>query len=85
MAISSSCPGARIIKEPKPRYAICPHCKTEVEIWTDEFRARCTNCKAWVYIQQGATCLDWCAKAQECVGASALAAYKRARMTDDKG
>ena len=75
----TSCPGARVIKEPQPLYAICPHCKTELEMWTDEFRTRCTKCDAWVYRQLGATCLDWCAKAQECVGAPALEAYQSAR------
>jgi len=75
----SSCPGASTIKELCPRYIRCPHCKTEVEIWSDEFRARCPTCQAWVYAEQGVTCLDWCAKAAECVGAATLAAYRRAR------
>lgn len=77
-----SCPGARLIKEARPEYIRCPHCSHETEIWTDEFRVRCGQCKAWVYRQQSATCLDWCAQAEKCVGSSALAAYRKARKRD---
>jgi len=74
-----SCPGARSLKDIRPEYVRCPHCQTEVEIWTDEYRARCPTCHAWVYREQGLTCLDWCAEAERCVGAARLAAYRRAR------
>ncbi|MHB1294283.1 MAG: hypothetical protein ACYC4R_04715 [Anaerolineae bacterium] len=74
-----SCPGAKTVKEPRPGYVRCPHCRTEVEIWSDEIRARCEGCHAWVYTERGASCLDWCAKARECVGASAYEAYQRAK------
>jgi len=77
--MSNSCPGARMIREPRPEYVLCPHCQSEVEIWSDEFRARCGHCKAWVFREQGATCLDWCKQAEQCVGAAALASYRRAR------
>ena len=77
--MNKSCPGSRAIKEAAPSYMVCPHCQNEVEIWTDEYRVRCGRCKAWVFRTQGATCLDWCAKAQECVGAQALAAYQQAK------
>lgn len=75
----NSCPGSRLIKEARPEYVRCPHCQQEVEIWSDEFRSRCNHCKAWVYREQGATCLDWCKGAEQCVGPAALAAYRRAR------
>jgi len=77
--MDQSCPGAKSLKEPRPEYVRCPHCHEEVEVWTDEFRARCGRCHAWVYRQQGTTCLDWCAKAEACVGAAALATYRQAR------
>ena len=79
-----SCPGARKTREPRPEYVRCPHCQNEVEIWTDEYRARCEGCDALVYRWQGATCLDWCAKAEECVGSSAFAGYKRARGASER-
>ena len=75
----NSCPGSRTIKEARPEYLRCPHCRTEIEVWSDEYRARCPDCQAWVYRNQGATCLDWCAKAEECVGSATLGAYNRAR------
>lgn len=78
-----SCPGASSIKEIRPFYVQCPHCQTEVEVWSDEFRARCPTCKAWVYAKQSTTCLAWCAQAEACVGAAALAAYRRARKRED--
>lgn len=77
--MDGSCPGARRFKEVTPEMIRCPHCHTEVEIWSDEFRARCENCHAWVYRSMGASCLDWCAQAEKCVGAATLAAYRRAR------
>jgi hypothetical protein len=78
VTMSQSCPGARLIKEPRPEYVRCSHCQNEVEMWSDEFRVRCTTCQAWVYREAGASCLDWCAQAEQCVGAAALAAYRRA-------
>ena len=77
--MNKSCPGARLIKEARPEYVRCPHCQEEVEVWSDEFRARCPQCDVWVYRSQGPTCLDWCASAKECVGAATLAAYQRVR------
>ena len=72
-----SCPGASVVKALQPYEVACPHCGTTVEVWSDEFRARCPSCSAWVYRERGATCLDWCAQAEQCVGTAALAAYRR--------
>lgn len=77
--LARNCPGSRLVQEPRPEYVRCPHCGEECEIWTDEYRARCPRCNTWTYRTQGATCLDWCAKAEECAGSSALASYLRAR------
>lgn len=75
----SGCPGAQLIKEARPDYVRCPHCKNEIEMWTDEYRVRCTVCQAWVYRDQGTTCLDWCKQAEQCVGAAALANYRKGK------
>ena len=77
--MNKSCPGATFIKDARPEFIRCPNCQNEDEVWSDEFRARCGQCKAWVYRQQGASCLDWCSQAESCVGASTLAAYRRAK------
>ncbi len=73
-----ACPGARVVREPTPEDVTCPHCGHEVEIWSDEARARC-RCGAWVYRDQGVSCLDWCASAERCVGAEELARYRASR------
>ena len=79
--MDKSCPGSRAIKDLAPYYIRCPHCKAEEEIWSDGFRARCKVCNAWVFREQGVTCLDWCAKAAECVGPATLKAYQQARKS----
>lgn len=67
---AQGCPGARTVREPAPEYINCPHCGQEMEIWSDELVARCPHCKRPVMQQRGASCLDWCAHAAECVGAT---------------
>jgi DNA-directed RNA polymerase subunit RPC12/RpoP len=46
----------------------CTNCGAEVEIFSDETRARCHACKQWVCTDEVPTCVEWCAKARECVG-----------------
>jgi len=69
MSLANSCPGSRLIREPAPEYISCPHCGQEMEIWSDELVARCPHCRQVVSREAGASCLDWCAHAAECVGA----------------
>lgn len=79
MNFAHSCPGAARFKDPRPDYTNCPNCEAEVEIWSDEPLARCTSCGFWVTHDIGATCLDWCSKAAECVGLDLLERLKQAR------
>lgn len=63
------CPGAKKFRQPQPQNVKCPSCGEEVEIWTDEFQRRCPKCKSVILRQEeGASCLDWCRYAKECVG-----------------
>ncbi|MGB9643048.1 MAG: hypothetical protein ACPL3Q_07620, partial [Candidatus Ratteibacteria bacterium] len=39
-----------------------------LEIWTDEIKVICPNCKKEVLRLQEASCLDWCKYAKQCVG-----------------
>ena len=65
----SECPGTKNFKRPEPDYINCPHCLEELEIWSDEFQAKCPKCKKIVIRnQEKQTCLDWCKSAKECVG-----------------
>jgi DNA-directed RNA polymerase subunit RPC12/RpoP len=71
MTLASGCPGARLFREVRPEYVDCPHCGGEVEIWSDELVARCPHCRQLVPRERGASCIDWCAHAAECIGAQA--------------
>lgn len=62
------CPGSQNFSQPKPEFIKCPFCNKEVEIWSDEIKAKCPKCKKTVMRKQGASCLDWCKYAKECVG-----------------
>jgi len=69
MALGGSCPGSKLFKDIKPEYLDCAVCGHEVEIWSDELVARCPQCKSVISRDRGASCIDWCRWAQECVGA----------------
>ncbi len=46
----------------------CPICGGEVEIFSDETRARCAVCGMMVDSDEVPSCIDWCPKARECLG-----------------
>ena len=73
------CPGAIVFREARPDYLNCPHCGVEMEMWSDEPLARCPACKLWVSKERGASCIDWCKFAAECVGLEALERLKHSR------
>jgi DNA-directed RNA polymerase subunit RPC12/RpoP len=79
------CPGAARFREPTPEYTICPNCQAEVEIWSDEPLARCPSCGYWVSHEIGASCLDWCPKASECVGLDVYERLRHSRPTKPEG
>lgn len=64
----SKCPGSTRILQPQPQEIKCPCCGNEVEIWTDELRTKCPNCKRTVTRKMDLNCLEWCKYAKECVG-----------------
>ncbi|MBC8414716.1 MAG: hypothetical protein ISR96_05820 [Nitrospira sp.] len=64
----NECPGSQDIKSPRPEEIKCRSCGAEVEIWTDETEAKCKACGTVTNRLLGASCLDWCAFAKECVG-----------------
>ena len=82
----SSCPGILKLKEPRPEIIKCPSCDYEVEIWTDEARAKCPNCKGVVARRMDQSCLDWCRYARECVGDKIYSEYmKNKASAQDNG
>jgi DNA-directed RNA polymerase subunit RPC12/RpoP len=46
----------------------CPDCGAEVEMFSDEVRVKCRSCGSIVYKESVPTCVEWCAKARECLG-----------------
>lgn len=70
------CPGSSGARQPRPEDIACPGCGNPVEIWTDEAGAPCRRCGAVVARpEQVSSCLEWCARAEECVGKKALEEY----------
>ncbi len=68
MSMQKFCPGSLNLREPKPEYQTCPRCGYEVEIWTDEVKARCPSCRTLIVKGRQASCIDWCQYARQCVG-----------------
>lgn len=68
MTEDKSCPGSRTIRNPVPENFPCPSCGRQVEIWTDEAKAACPDCKSVVFRERKMSCIDWCPHARECVG-----------------
>ncbi len=62
------CPGSGNIRTPIPSLKKCPECWEDVEIWSDELRAKCTRCGATVFSENAPSCIEWCQYAKECVG-----------------
>ncbi len=63
------CPGSGPFKQPKPEDLKCSRCNAEIEIWSDEAKAKCPSCGNIVLRKfSGNTCLDWCKEARFCVG-----------------
>ncbi len=62
------CPGSRKLRNPQPEFIQCSHCGEEVEIWTDEAKATCPNCKNVLHRALKPSCIDWCKFAEQCFG-----------------
>jgi endogenous inhibitor of DNA gyrase (YacG/DUF329 family) len=82
MSLFTGCPGARDIREVRPEDVECPECGREVEIWSDELSAHCPGCGARVSREQGPSCIDWCAFAEQCIGTEK---YRRLRREGGAG
>ena len=75
------CPGSKMLRQPAPESFDCPKCGNEVEIWTDELKRNCHNCGTTVMRETNLSCLEWCAKAADCIGDEAYADYLQNRIT----
>jgi len=69
------CPGSQKFSQPQADNIKCPFCGKDVEIWSDEPKATCSSCGKDILREEGATCLDWCKYAKECVGDTVYSKY----------
>lgn len=76
MALDKFCPGSTGIRAPMPESITCLNCGEEVEIWTDEMKAKCPNCGTTNFREQNPTCIDWCKFARQCIGDEAYERLK---------
>jgi NADH pyrophosphatase NudC (nudix superfamily) len=65
--MSSKCPGSDMRNITAGIYK-CPKCGYDVEIFSDEARRRCSQCKEYVYKQETPSCIQWCKSARQCLG-----------------
>ena len=62
------CPGSFGIKgTPTLTIKICPDCGGEVELFSSDSKAVCSQCGFIVY-NDAQTCIQWCRYARECIG-----------------
>ncbi len=61
------CPGQNMNNLRVSLYS-CPSCGAEVEIFSDELKAKCPKCGQEVYHDKSPSCIDWCAYARKCLG-----------------
>jgi NADH pyrophosphatase NudC (nudix superfamily) len=65
--MSASCPG-QDFRKLRVELHLCPKCRAEVEIFSDEARTRCQKCGETVYRERQPSCIAWCASARQCLG-----------------
>jgi DNA-directed RNA polymerase subunit RPC12/RpoP len=46
----------------------CPKCGRDVEVFSDEMKAKCPKCKTVVEKENVPTCIEWCKEAKRCLG-----------------
>jgi rRNA maturation protein Nop10 len=63
----SKCPG-QDMRNLRVSVHKCPNCGAEVEIFSDEMRAKCQKCGKYVLREKVPSCIEWCASARECLG-----------------
>ena len=62
-----ACPGAVNIRMPRMEIKECPKCGEEIEIFSNEASAKCSECGHVIY-NDLLSCVQWCEYAKECVG-----------------
>ena len=80
----SKCPG-QDTRWLKAAFYRCPHCREEVEMFSDEFRRRCPHCGGIVEKDAVPNCASWCIAAKECLGEERYARFlEQSRIAEEK-
>jgi DNA-directed RNA polymerase subunit RPC12/RpoP len=61
------CPG-QDKRNIKVENIICPACGYKLEIFSDEIKVKCPNCRQFACRLRLPSCVDWCKAARECGG-----------------
>jgi HD superfamily phosphodiesterase/predicted RNA-binding Zn-ribbon protein involved in translation (DUF1610 family) len=76
--VMNKCPG----QDPKnieSKSIKCPSCGYAMEIFSDEVKAKCPQCKNITYAERMPSCVDWCKSAKECVGEEYYKVYAQGK------
>ena len=65
--MTTRCPG-QDMRNLRVELYKCPNCGAEVEIFSDELKAKCPKCGQKVYRDRVPSCIEWCAMARQCLG-----------------
>lgn len=57
----------------------CPKCGYEIEVFSDETKARCLKCRSVIYRETLPNCIDWCKYAADCVGRERYESYMKGK------
>ena len=81
LAMNARCPG-QDSRKLTAEIHMCPHCRAEVEIFSDEVRVKCHKCGEVIRRENTPSCADWCAVAKQCLGEERWQSRK-AETTDE--
>ena len=65
--MTQKCPG-QDFRNLRVQLYKCPSCGAEVEIFSNETKAKCDQCGKPVYKEKLPSCIEWCSAARECLG-----------------
>jgi len=65
--VINKCPG-QDLKNIQVETIACPLCGYKVEMFSDEIKVSCPQCKGLVCKERLPSCIDWCAAAKDCIG-----------------
>jgi DNA-directed RNA polymerase subunit RPC12/RpoP len=65
--MTQKCPG-QDFRNLRVQLYKCPSCGAEVEIFSNETKAKCDGCGKQVYKEKLPSCIEWCSATRECLG-----------------